>query len=235
VRAISTRHNRILDLWASGHTSTEIIALGWADSVPTVRSVVRDWKRLGDPRATARLKITPPDPLTREFVLSLFSYDSEAGELRRLSPLSGAQRGALAGCLKRGYRSVKIACRAYYVHHLIWLIETGSLPVSELDHRDTNKGNNRFSNLRSCTDSQNSTNRGPNRNNTTGFKGVVLVKANMMPSRKPFVARIKHQGRSYYLGCFATAAEGSAAYNAAARRLAGEFAWSASAHPEETV
>ena len=49
---------------------------------------------------------------------------------------------------------------------------TGDLPTGQVDHRDTNRANNRWGNLRLATLTQNNRNVGIQRNNSTGFKGV---------------------------------------------------------------
>lgn len=54
-----------------------------------------------------------------------------------------------------------------------------------IDHVDGNGLNNRRSNLRLCSNAQNQWNTGPQRNNTTGFKGVYLA-----PSGK-YYAQVK--------------------------------------------
>jgi hypothetical protein len=95
-------------------------------------------------------------------------------------------------------------------------------PTVEVDHRDGNGLNNRRrSNLRVCSHSQNGANQKKHKNNTSGFKGVVLYKDNRS---RPWCARIKVEGRHIYLGYFATPDEAAKAYDAAAIRLHGEFA-----------
>jgi len=44
--------------------------------------------------------------------------------------------------------------------------------IDEIDHENTDPGDNRWSNLRAATSSQNKANRGPNRRNQLGVKGV---------------------------------------------------------------
>lgn len=90
-----------------------------------------------------------------------------------------------------------------------------------IDHRDGDSLNNRRQNLRPATQSQNGCNRGKQKNNTTGYKGVGRSFNNKV---KPFRADIKLNGKHFYLGVYGTAAEAAEAYNQAALRLHGEFA-----------
>jgi hypothetical protein len=89
----------------------------------------------------------------------------------------------------------------------------------EVDHWDGDSLHNCRSNLRVCTISQNRANRGACKHNKLGIKGVYY-----RPDRQVYRAEIRAEGRSHYLGAFATASEASAAYDAAALRLFGEFA-----------
>lgn len=88
-----------------------------------------------------------------------------------------------------------------------------------IDHADGDGLNNRRSNLRPASKSQNGANRGKNSNNTSGFKGVSPRKGSL-----PWMARIGHDGKSVYLGKFPTAEDAARAYNSAALELFGEFA-----------
>lgn len=91
----------------------------------------------------------------------------------------------------------------------------------QVDHINRNPSDNRRSNLRVCNHSQNMFNRGRNRNNTTGYKGVYR---NSAGARRPWQARITENGKLQYLGSYDTPEEAARAYDRAARRLAGEFA-----------
>lgn len=89
-----------------------------------------------------------------------------------------------------------------------------------VDHIDGNGLNNRQSNLRICTRPQNSYNKGPNRNNRLGVKGVTWNSRD-----KRFIATIHKQGRNYIIGNFKTLEEAKIAYHMASLVIHGEFAW----------
>jgi HNH endonuclease len=88
-----------------------------------------------------------------------------------------------------------------------------------VDHRNMNGLDNRRENLRLATDSQNKCNRGRQRDNKSGFKGVSWFKP-----AKVWIAQIKYKRVGYYLGYYKTAEAAAHAYDAAARKLHGEFA-----------
>ena len=89
----------------------------------------------------------------------------------------------------------------------------------QTDHRDRDKLNNRKSNLRKCFPSGNSQNRGKNKNNTSGYKGVWRHKQN-----KTWEAGIGVNRKIIYLGCYKEKKDAAKAYNKAALKYHGEFA-----------
>jgi hypothetical protein len=88
-----------------------------------------------------------------------------------------------------------------------------------VDHINGNPLDNRRSNLRFATNSENIRNANIPCTNTSGFKGVVFE-----PSRRSYRAIITVDGRKKHLGRFKTAREAGAAYDAAARSFFGDFA-----------
>lgn len=90
----------------------------------------------------------------------------------------------------------------------------------EIDHIDGNRLNNQKSNLRFATSSQNKINRGPRKDNKSGFKGVSWHK-----QRNLWTARIMTGGKYKHLGLFKTLEEAAEAYNAEATTYYGEYAW----------
>jgi hypothetical protein len=90
--------------------------------------------------------------------------------------------------------------------------------AAEVDHRNRNPLDNRRSNLRECTSSQNKMNQKLRSDNKSGFKGV-SVKAG-----KYYVARAKHKGSEVYLGCFKTPHAAARKYDEYVRENYGDFA-----------
>jgi hypothetical protein len=87
-----------------------------------------------------------------------------------------------------------------------------------IDHIDRNGLNNRKSNLRTATSSENQFNRGVGRNNKSGIKGVSFDKRSAKWS-----AQIHVQRRQYRLGLYGTIEEAAEAYASAAKSLHGQF------------
>lgn len=103
--------------------------------------------------------------------------------------------------------------RKIYMHRLIMGGQ------SNIDHKDGCKLDNRKSNLRLCSHSQNMYNQKKRVDNTSGFKGVSWSKA-----AKKWHAYINISKRRVYLGVFNSKEEAAAAYNEAAKKNFGEFA-----------
>lgn len=92
-------------------------------------------------------------------------------------------------------------------------------PESETDHINNDGLDNRRSNLRLASRSENNRNRGLQKSNTSGYKGVVWH--NQM---KKWWARIQVDGKYLSLGLFKDKKEAADAYTAAALRYHREFA-----------
>jgi hypothetical protein len=87
----------------------------------------------------------------------------------------------------------------------------------DTDHRNKNKLDNRSSNLRIATRTQNNANRDSHRVGDRQYKGV-------QRSRRKWQARIGFEGKGIFLGSFSSAEAAALAYNEAAKEYFGEFA-----------
>lgn len=92
-------------------------------------------------------------------------------------------------------------------------------PSKIIDHINGDGLDNRKSNIRICTHSDNAKNKILPSSNTSGFKGVCWHK-----NHKKFYAQIKVNHKMMFLGSFACPIEAAKAYNAAALIHHGEFA-----------
>jgi len=90
----------------------------------------------------------------------------------------------------------------------------------EVDHINHNGLDNRKSNLRKCSSSQNSCNRRMRKDNTSGIKGVYWYKL-----RAQWKAQIQVNGKNKHLGFFSSKEEAAQIYSEAAKKLHGEFAF----------
>jgi hypothetical protein len=83
----------------------------------------------------------------------------------------------VAGCLQHnGYRHIGVLGKVYSAHRLAFLYMTGKFPLDEVDHKNHERSDNRWSNLREVTRLENSRNRSMHLNNKSGFSGVCWKK-----------------------------------------------------------
>lgn len=152
---------------------------------------------------------------TREKLRELLVYEPDTGHFRYRT---GPRAGQIAGHPSHGYIKISIPGHGgLYAHRLAWLYMTGEMPPDLMDHIDCVRDNNAWSNLRLATPSQNAANARIKRGNTSGFKGVRLI-------RGQFRAKITVGCRIVYLGDYETLEEAVAAYKGAARVGFGEYA-----------
>lgn len=157
-------------------------------------------------------------PLSADYVRSLFRYEPETGLLIRIAGHK-SWIGTVAGCGRHGYQRVKIGYRSVAAHRIAWVIVTGEWPAVEIDHIDLNKSNNRWSNLRLATHSENQSNCRAYSCNTTGVKGVYPAPH----TSGKYISAIRKNGKRRHLGTFLSVQEAGAAYERAVALVHGEF------------
>jgi hypothetical protein len=89
-----------------------------------------------------------------------------------------------------------------------------------VDHKNHNGLDNRKSNLRIATNSQNAA----NRRIEVGQMGFRGVRQSPNSKRNPFYANVAIEGKTLHLGCFPTAIEAALAYDKRAYELFGSYA-----------
>jgi len=154
--------------------------------------------------------------LTQERLKELLSYDPATGMfvwVKRPFQANRIKVGDLADSkTNRGYLCITIDQTRFSSHRLAWLYITGAFPLDQIDHINRNKTDNRFINLRVVTGSENQHNRGRDKNNKSGYKGVCYDKF-----RKKWKAQIQINNVKKQLGRFPTSEDASAAYLVAQR------------------
>lgn len=163
--------------------------------------------------------------MNAERLRQLLHYDPASGIFRWIKCAGRYGRipaGSIAGSPnKEGYRYITLDGVAYRACRLAFLYVTGELPRGQIDHRNRDVSDDRFDNLRDCTQSQNKSNSGFYRSNTSGHPGV---RYDASKSRARYRAFITKNGKLHHIGWFLTLDEAIAARRDAAQKLHGEFA-----------
>lgn len=130
--------------------------------------------------------------ITQKELKRKLHYDPLTGVFTWLvRPAKWLDAGANAGSIqKNGYVSISIDNKKYYAHRLAWLYMTGSWPKGKIDHKDTDKSNCAWSNLREATPTQNNCNTNLRSDNTSGHKGVSWRK-----DKQRWCAEVKLNGK----------------------------------------
>lgn len=163
-------------------------------------------------------------PLTQEYIKNILGYNPETGEFRwkwrhDVPPeVNTRWAGKEAGGIELGYRIIGINYIDYRAHILAWCYMTGEWPTNDIDHRDLNRANNIFTNLRKATRSQNIFNSPKKSNNTSGYKGIDFHKG------KYWRTRIQVNGKVTTLGYFLNIEDAAKARANALEKYHGEFA-----------
>lgn len=137
------------------------------------------------------------EKLTQERLKELLFYCSVTGDFVWLVYRSSqANIGDFAGHITdNDYSRIRVDGNSYRAHRLAWLYQEGYFPEYQIDHKDGNKINNRWDNIRHVTRSCNKQNKKIRMDNTSGFMGVLWNKR-----RNKWWARIMINGLDTCIG-----------------------------------
>ena len=114
--------------------------------------------------------------ITHIRLTELLDYDSVTGIWKwKVSTTKSIKIGDTAGCKSqgtKGYVWIRADKKLYRAHRLAWFYMTKEWPSHQIDHINGIRDDNRWSNLRQATHSENQHNRTVNKNNTSGYNGV---------------------------------------------------------------
>jgi len=158
--------------------------------------------------------------LSQKELKEKLKYNKTTGDFIWLQrPSNRVHVGDVAGCQekKHGYILIRINKVLYKAHQLAWLYVTGRWPKNELDHKNKNTSNNKWSNLRKAKRIEQMGNTKLYRSNTSGSRGIRKTRNNT------WSARIVKRGKEIHLGTFKTKKKAKLAYCSAAKAYFGKF------------
>jgi len=159
-----------------------------------------------------------------DLIRRLFNYNPETGALTWADDLGKYKAGKSAVVTR--YRQVwgdfsavvNIFGSSYQANRIVWAHVTGEFPIDEIDHKNRDRRDNRWSNLRRADRGQNQANTGLYSNNRAKVRGVHKT------TKGRWRAMISVNGKNRHIGYFDTAAAANAAWRLAAKQVHGEFA-----------
>lgn len=155
-----------------------------------------------------------------EDVRQWLRYDPDTGHLWWIQRPGGkASMDAPAGTIRPdGRRQVKVCGRAFKAHRICWALHYGQWPDGDIDHANGNPSDNRVTNLRDATKTENNRNQKKRAGCSSGLKGVTWDK-----QWRKWRANIRVNKRLIRLGAFDDEYEAHLAYCQAADEYFSEF------------
>jgi hypothetical protein len=148
---------------------------------------------------------------------TLFHYDPNTGLFTHLVSRGGMKVGSRAGHIcKNGRVHIVRLGKLYLAHRLAWQYMTGRKPPKRIDHINGVPSDNRWCNLRKCTQSQNLCNARIRSDNTTGVKGV-------HKHQGKYRVQIKRKGKVFEGGSYCTIEEANTAASSLRTKLHQQF------------
>ena len=131
-----------------------------------------------------------------------------------------AGKPAFRSKINSGYLQGRVLGKTILAHRLIWALKTGEYPKDMIDHINGVRDDNRWGNLRECTQSQNARNSRSRKGSTSQFVGVSWDRLN-----KKWIAQIyDDSGKRVRIGYYKCEIAAAYARDKAAVKHYGEFA-----------
>lgn len=171
------------------------------------------------------------DNLSQEYLKEIFDY-CDGSLIWKLDPskpkkwntrLAGKAAGYrnpttgyLSICINPSDENGLSSIRNFMAHRLVFCWHHGFYPET-VDHINGDRSDDRIENLRAASYSENAANWGSHSRNTTGVLGVRKHRDGHYETRLSF------KKKRYQIGSFKTLEEAKIAYDAASRRILGEW------------
>jgi hypothetical protein len=166
-------------------------------------------------------------PLPHDELIKAMSYERRTGILRWKerkdrdrswnTRFAGKEAGSI---LSNGYRYINFGGRLCLAHMVAHFYVTGEWPREDIDHRNLNRADNKWRNIRVAGASGNGCNTKLRSTNKSGIKGVSWDKR-----KGNWVAMITKDRKQTYLGNFATLDAAAEARRVAEAEHHGDFAY----------
>ena len=156
--------------------------------------------------------------LTQQELRKLMHYDPLKGEFTWRVSRGGVKAGSVVGHrVSKGYLRCRVGRKNLLLHRLAFLYMEGEVP-EQVDHKNLDKSDNSWDNLRACNNSQNMSNRGLSKANTSGYKGVSYHKR-----MGKWMSSVGHLGNTVFLGYFDDIELAALVSSEARKTLQGDF------------
>lgn len=170
---------------------------------------------------------------TPEELRQLLRYDPETGKLywkpRPLSMFPSDRTGKSWNTRYAGKEAFRVGNLGYLqgnlvgfnvkAHRVAWAIQNGAWPDGDIDHKNMNRADNRISNLRPASRTENRMNTRAQINCKSGYKGVHWDR-----DSGKWRAQLSRGGKCIFSAKFNSLEDASEAYAQAAKKYHGEFA-----------
>lgn len=162
-------------------------------------------------------EIVRRDPTHAE-LLAIIHYNPETGRFTHLRTSGKAKKGAIAGNIApNGYWQLRVFNKLFAASRLAWFYMTGEWPRETIDHINGIRTDDRWSNLRLASKTENNWNTGPMSNCKSGLKGAWRCK-----STGRWLSMLEVNRKRIWLGRFDTAEEAHKAWIEAASKIRGK-------------